>query len=302
MRRYALRQLNPFDGVLQVVESGQARAFTANGVLWRMQVQAERPEHTWRSDDHRPVRQYFSWGLWSAERGMQRVTANPILDIGAMQQAADDLAAALPEQLEALPFALVDRFEYWACDHRGRPVALIASTADADFASGSPAPAWCATTHAEHGFVSPALLAAGEPTHDGFSPRAHAQRLESAVRHQAQDRCWIERLDDGSGRRLRDGAGLSADALPLLGLRTDWNDPLLGRLAADYHEWLAPLLLTLPDLDRDTRARLERAAIKRPTLVADLFRLYPEIVDVDIITRARVEARLRRAHASSTAD
>jgi len=63
-----------------------------------------------------------------------------------------------------------------------------------------------------------------------------------------------------------------------------------------------PLLLTLPDLDRDTRARLERAAVKRPTLVADLFRLYPEVVDADIVTRARVEARLRRAHASPTAD
>ncbi len=302
MRRYALRQLNPFDGVLQVVESGQARAFTANGVLWRVQVQAERPEHTWRSDDHRPLRQYFNWGLWSAERGMQRVTANPILDIGAMQQAADALIAVLPEQLTALPFALADRFEYWACDHRGRPVALIASTAEADFACGSPAPAWCATAHAEHGFVSPALLAAGEPAHDGFSPRAHAQRLESAVRHQAQDRCWIERLDDGSGRRLRDGVRLPAAAFPPLGLRNDWHDPLLSHLAADYHTWLAPLLLTLPDLDRSTRARLERAALERPTLVANLFRLYPEVIDADIVTRARVEARLRRAHASSTAD
>lgn len=296
MRCYAVRQLNPFSGMLQVGELEMARAFTYNGILWRIQVLTERPDHTWRSGEEKTVRQYFNWGLWSRDQGLHRVTANPILDIGAMQQAADQLVAVLPDIEASLPFAQEDRFEYWACDYDGRPVALIGSTPSAETASGTPDTSWRATALGDHGFISPTLQAAGIPVHDGFSPRAHAERLESAVRHRAQSRYWFERLADGSGRRLDNDQILGPQAFPPHGLAIDWDDPLLQTLARDYLDWLAPLLLTLPDLEDTERARLERAALARATMVADLYRLYPRLIDPKLIERARVEARLREAH------
>lgn len=296
MRIYATRQLNPFSGVLQVVETGQARAFSANGVLWRIQVLADRPEHTWRSADQGVVQQqFFNWGLWSPGEGMQQVSANPLLDIGAMQQASEELLEALRQRIGELPFALADRFEYWACDYHGRPIALIASTTDTCYASGSPDTAWHATTLTDHGFESQALVGDGIPNHDGHCPRAHAERLESEVRHRAQARFWFERLADGSGRRLDNGQLLPVTEFPPLGLETTWDDPLTRALVADYVHWLAPLLLLLPLADLDQRIRLEQQARARAEMVADLFRLYPQVVQPELIEQARVEARLRRA-------
>jgi len=125
---YARRQLNPFAGVLQVVESGVARAFSANGILWRIQTVANRPDHTWRSDaGPAPVQQFFNWGMWSARRGMQQVTANPILDIGFMSGAAEELVSVLRREIDRLPFALKDHHELWACDRHGNPLALLDS-------------------------------------------------------------------------------------------------------------------------------------------------------------------------------
>lgn len=296
MQCYAVRQLNPFSGMLQVVEQEMARAFSANGTLWRIQVLTERPDHTWRSGEEKTVRQYFNWGLWSRRQGMHRVTANPILDIGAMQQAADELAAILPDLEQALPFTPQDRFEYWACDYDGKPVALIGSTLSAETACGTPDTSWRATALGDHGFVSPTLQAAGIPVHDGFSPRAHAEHLESAVRHRAQSRLWFERRADGGGRRLDNDQTLAPQAFPPLGLATDWDTPLLQELVRDYLDWLAPLLLTLPDLEDAERARLERAAAKHAVAMADLYRLYPKVIYAPLIERARVEARLRNAH------
>ena len=295
MSAYAIRQLNPFSGVLQVLETDLARAFSNNGVLWRIQVVGDRPEHTWRSTDRQVQQQFFNWGLWSAAEGLHRVSANPLLDIGAMQRAAAPLLAQLPQRQQALPFPLTDRFEYWACDYQSRPVALIASTASAQYAKGSPDTAWHATHLADHSFESAALTAAGRPNRDGYCPRAHAEYLESAVRHRAQARFWFERSADGSGRRLDNGLTLDAGAFPALGLETAWDEPLVSGLVEDYLCWQAPLLLLLPLPDTAQRARLEEQARARAELVADLYRLYPRVVRPELIEQARVEARLRRA-------
>ncbi|MCK7496205.1 MAG: hypothetical protein MZW92_38690 [Comamonadaceae bacterium] len=59
--------------------------------------------------------------------------------------------------------------------------------------------------------------------------------------------------------------------------------------------WQAVWLLTLPDLEPDTRRRLEREARRQAALVEHQFRLYPYTIDGDAITAARVEAMLRRS-------
>lgn len=294
MPAYALRQLNPYAGVLQVVETDRGRAFSSNGRVWRLQILAERPDHTWRSGGPRVQRQFFNWALWSQQEGLHKVSANPLLDIGAMQRAGEALVEALRERLAELPFALADRFEYWACDYHGRPVALIASTRHAELANGTPDTAWHASRLADHSFESPALSAAGIPNHNDYGPRAHASRLESEVRHRAQSRFWFERLPDGSGRRLDRDQRLAAAEFPRFGIATEWEQPLSRHLVRDYLDWLSPQLLLLP-MPEAQRRHLEQQARAHAERVAELFRLYPVILQPELIEQARVEARLRRA-------
>lgn len=293
MKRYAIRQLNPFTGVLQVVETNAARAFSANGGLWQLQVMAERPEHTWHSADRGTQRQFFNWALWSRDEGLHRVNANPLMDLGGMHRAGDELLEAVTASIGKLPFALADRFEFWCCDQHANPVALIASELEAKHTGGPLEKAWRATPAARDGFESPSLHRAGIPSQDASSERAHAQRLEHEVRQRSASGVWVERLEDGSRRRLDNGEPYRAP-FPALGIETRWPDPLVTQLVQDYIEWLAPLLLMLP-LAPAKRRGLEQQALRRASLVADRYLLYPEILQPEIIQEARVKARLRRA-------
>lgn len=292
MRSYAVRQLNPFRGVLQVVETASARAFSDNGILWQLQVLADRPEHTWRSADRQTHREFFNWALWSEAKGPHRINANPLMDIGAMQAAADELLEVLRGQLPRLPFPLADRFEYWLCDKRGKPVVLIASTVEPKHATGTPDTEWHATTLEEQ-FESAALSSAGVSNQDGRPTRAHAQHLENEVRRRVQDGCWFERHENGNGHRIGE-AQPNTLHFPSLGIATDWDEPLTGQLVQDYLDWHAPLLLLLP-LPAEQRRSLEPLACQRAVEVAERYRLYPQIIREDLIEQARVEARIRRA-------
>lgn len=293
---YAIRQLSPLSAVLQVVAGGYARAFSANGMLWRIQTVANRPDHTWRSLGGAPiVEQFFNWGLWSEQKGLHKVSANPILDIGAMATAADELIAKLPGEIAHLPFPLRDRFELWACDTEGNPVALLNSTLNDDDIRQIAVRPWQATATDDQGFVSATLADSGVALCDPGNPRSHADFLEQKVWQRAPASFWFRRESSGQGFGLDREITLPAAAFPSLGLIEDWDDQLTESVVADYHHWCAPFLLTLPGLDDDRRQKLEQDALERAPLVAELYRLYPKTVDPTVITRARVEARLRRS-------
>ena len=293
---YARRQLNPFAAVLQVVETEVARAFSANGLIWRIQTLANRPDHTWRSDTGTaPVQQFFNWGLWSSRRGMHEVSANPILDIGFMSDAAERLVGLLRQEIERLPFELRDHYERWACDRDGNPVALLDSAITREEMARIPVHRWCAAAADEHAFHSPRLAGAAHTTSIAAGPRAHAEYLERQVNRGGQVATWFRRNPDGSGIGLRRELRLPAGAFPEAGLREHWDDPLTAAVVRDYLDWSAPLLLTLPHLSDAQRNRLEQAALARASLVADLHRLFPTVVNPQLIERARVESRLRRS-------
>ena len=101
MRCYAVRRVNPFEGVLEVIALPRARAYSPNGTVWQVQVLAARPDHTWRSGSNAPlVEQFFGFGLRNG-RAWRR----------AGMSVADIPAAGELIGLEAKPFASLDDVE-----------------------------------------------------------------------------------------------------------------------------------------------------------------------------------------------
>lgn len=280
LNTYAKRQLNPFEGVLQIAESAQARAFSVNGRIWQIQVLTHRPEHTWRSaDTNPPSQQFFNWGLWSEEKGMQQVNANPILDLGAMTKASDDLLDALRKT--QLPYVLKDRFEYWACDADHQPIALLSS----------------ATSKPQRDFQPKSHFWSACRQND---ERLHKSDLQAQValmtgylQGQFGQYRWFERTEDGNAIRLDNLQRLTAENFPELLLRENYADPSVNSAIKDYLDWLSPLLLTLP-LSNQHRSQLETMACQQhATLVAELYRVYPKIIHPELVQKARVEATIR---------
>lgn len=303
---YGVRRLNPFYGVVQVVDTPAGRALSTDGLGWQLQVLAERPEPTWGSLNRgRARQQFFRFGRWHPDEGMTRVPVNPVLDVGAMLAAAQALIDTLQQVRSALPFALTDRYEHWLLDQALQPLALLASTVAERLMIEVETSDWQATLPAGEPFLAPSLQARGVPLQDPGSRRRHAEQLEAQVRGaagQGARRHWIRRTDDGGGASVDTGAGeltWPAAAFPVTGLRNDWPEPAEAALVADYLDWLAPRLLTLPGLPDALRLRLEHAAASHALLVEAQYRLYPKILAPQVIDAARVEARLRQAAAGA---
>lgn len=306
IRCHSLRRVNPFLGVVQVIEGDSARAISLDGVDWEIQVETRSPDGLWGSmNEGRATRRYFRFGLWSRNAGLWRVPVNPILDIGEMLAEQATILVALAEHAGALPFPLSDRYELWALDHDAMPLALLATADSAARAAKLRAEPWQAAPLTDHRFRSCVLDAEPASPAEAENPRRHAAAVERLV-HRAigtpVPEQWFERLPDGAGRGLSNRVPapladrtLSASAFPERLVRETWQTPRDRALVADYLAWLAPQLLTLQGLGDVTRARVERDACAQAVALDALYPLYPRVIDHERLDAARVEARLRRA-------
>ena len=306
-RCFALRRVNPFLGVVAIVKTDSARALSLDGVHWQIQILAHPPRGLWSGDGESDKLQYFRFGVWSAAKGLARVPLNPILDLDRMLSASQVLCERIAAALDQIPFPLAAELEQWLLDAEGLPLALIATLRDspgvrpADLAEAGAAD-WSAGARGERPFASPSLTASERGAGNRL---AHVEVLERLIR-QATGRPrgtqWFRRagdtrigLDAGAPPGCA-GRSLPAAGFPPLTLRTDWPDPRDAGLVADYIAWLSPYLLTLPGLPNETRRGLEDSARRHALVVDDLWRLYPRVLDPGLLTQARVEAKLRRAH------
>jgi hypothetical protein len=297
---FSLRQLNPFRGVLQVFLSDQARAFSADGRVWEIQVLSESPQGLWANT---PLgsRQFYTFGLWSKQTELRQVPINPLFNIGEMIGAAERLLTDLRPALDELPFPLTDRYEAWLLDEEENlPLALLQSSPTDAQRREIIRPKWRAAGEDDSGFVSETLLQRGLACHDNHNPRLHAACLEALVNERGGEnrRCqWYCRHADGSASPCDEPARhLAAEHFPPLPLSEHWPDQGERALIADYIQWKAPQLLMLPALSSSTRERLERLAVKQAMEVERLWRLYPQIHSQDLLNRARVEAKIRSAN------
>ncbi len=299
---FSIRQLNPFRGVLQVFLGQRARALSANGLVWEIQVLSDRPQGLWANMPFNG-QQFYTFGLWSANTGLRQVPINPLFNIGDMIASAEALIEALRPAQEHLPFPLADPIEAWLLDEEtAAPLALLQSCRSEEERRRISPPKWIAAERGDFSFVSEHLLQRQLPNNDGYNPRVHASFLEAMVRDRAGQtrRCvWYQRQADGSASACDDPRSrLAAERFPELPISEDWCKPEERDLIADYIRWKAPQLLMLPSLGEDTRERLERLAVNQAEAVERLWRLYPKIHNQALLNSARVEARIRTANNS----
>lgn len=280
---YGVRRVGPYMGVIQVVDVGDACAYSTNGRSWRIRQQTSSGR--------------FRWGI-------AQISASNMDDVRIVN--ADNLVAAL-RNLPPIPFPVRDRYELWLLHNRTRtPLALLRTCYKVEDMERVADPHWRPFVKTDTQFVSPTLqqLHRDKPGH--ALPTPHRDQLESQINEAARPLAvaqWFERQPDGSGighqglRLNPDDIGhlLAADDFPELLISENWEDPLQAGLVEDYHDWYAASLLAHQNLNRRTRMRLEQAACRRPQSLLASYALIPEFLDTDAIEVALVSARLMNA-------
>lgn len=285
VRSYAVRRVNPFLGVLQVIETQAGRAISANGVVWDIEVLAER-SGGWGSLNRNDTQlAFYRYGLWSLHDGLVSRPLAPHLESDPLTHKCNHLIACIRERLDHLPFELEDHRELWLFDKdRELPLALLAS-ATADGSLPSPEPR----------YWSSCIGADGVPSQRRFPGSAE---LESQVKQRAGfniKKHWITRRRDRSGTIDGRDEILPASLFPPFLITEDWPEPAQADLVSQYIQWIAPSLLTLQHLSNAQRQRLEQSLTTQAVSVEHHCQLYPEIVDQTLIKAARVQCRLQQS-------
>jgi len=104
------------------------------------------------------------------------------------------------------------------------------------------------------------------------------------------ERSGINRKGRWFDRREHDNS-----LFPALLVSQDWQSDEDASLCRRYIERQAPRLLMLHGLSTAERSRLEQSCKTNAMEVARFYNLYPEIIDTDLISTLRVQARIRAA-------
>jgi hypothetical protein len=289
IRCYALRRLNPFLGVLQVVETPSGRASSSNGLVWDIQLLTQAPADWGSLDSAHHAKAWYRYGLWSERDGLVRRPLAAQTQDSALIRDGEALVEQLRTQLDRLPFALADRRELWLLDaQQHKPLALLLALRPGDTPPRPEPRRWSGCL--------------GQQGVAGQRRFPDIEALEAQVRTRAGfniRRAWVTWNPDHSELVDAD-AGLTADSgFSAWGLREDWPEADDQARVQRYTDWAAPALLTLPYLSDEQRARLESRLSGQAVSVEYHWRLYPKVLDSNNLTAARVQASLESSSVQS---
>lgn len=307
---YSIRRLSPFQGVLQVVKTHEARALSVDGQSWHIQVRCELRRPRWGGNPANVTvyRRFVAIALWSIRDGMTRLPIDPTLDRSCLEEMSERLMPVLRAAVEQLPLSRRDSVELWLLDAKERlPLALLGSALAKRTLPKFRQLEWIPSPPGDRSFVAQSLR--DQETYPSLPQADNHRTMLANLIHKTAGRPrraqWFQREQDGTGIGLGPpeqradetpwcGERLPKSAFPQLPLRQQWVDSTERRMVADFHHWQAPFLLTLSELNDSTRESLERAARDRPMTVSALHRLYPTVLNRESINAALVEAKLRR--------
>lgn len=305
---YAQRLLNPFRGVMNIIEYQGAEAVTTDGFHWDIYVR----DMTLVEDlaNSRKVQTSdIRYGSWSPEQGLKRGALYPSEDFKQLEMLGARVYEYLLDHHDCVPFTLRDHYELWLLDRSHRPLALLNSALYEDAIEFDCPIDWRAGHDCRKTFT-PALaeqpLRMDEPDNAGD----YLTRLINTTAGPEPRAQWFRRSADGYGHGVG-GINLPADlemrslpcqAFPDFHLRLPDASPAQRQLLEAFFDWQAPCLLLLADLTGAQRAYYEQHAVRRARAVDRHYRLYPEILDIEAIRAARVEALIRASETTSDAE
>lgn len=257
------------------------RALSFNGLNWEIEVKSDRTPTLWGSLPQPSETAYFRYGLWSASEGLATRSYASHYDNNGLRPRADEVVAAVQASLSQLPFALADSHELWLLDQeQGLPLALIAAVRPEQSRPKPEPRRWSAC------LSSDIPSQPSYPNGDALTALVKA-RVGFNIRKE-----WIERHSDGSGTVLRTQTRLAAEHLSPLLLSRHWPEASQP-LVENYFNWIAPVLLTLPHLSAELRGHLEQQLHRCAATIEHHWRLYPTMIEPQLITSARVQSRLQ---------
>jgi hypothetical protein len=290
VQSYAIRRVNPFLGVLQVIKTSGGRAISSNGVVWEIDLRTERSGAWGSLNQGIKGAAYYRFGLWSADEGLINRPLAPHLDGGELKTQCDYLIECVQARLQYIPFKLIDNYELWLFDRQDkRPVALLASLAPGSKPL-SPEPKYWKSCLGANGVASQYRY-------------AESRALESLIKQTASTnicKYWVKRDDDGSGVVERNDQSFKLNYFPPFLIAEEWSNDEELSLVSEYIAWVAPSLLTLQSLSSTERDRLEHSLNIQAVSVEHHWHLYPEINDEKKLKAARVQCRLQKTSSSTS--
>jgi len=260
---YSQRLMPPYSGLVQIAESDRARAVTMDGRSWEF--------HFLQAANFRRV-------AYIRHSELARISERGATPEG---HDIDERILELTRFLAtaSLPFAAADEYEYWLLDPQDEsPLALIFSCTKAEQMSTFPVhPEWTALPAA----VMP-IESTEEEKSSNLAPVNY--RLERLVAERAGSKPkarWFRRRSS------------EPDTFPTLLLREDWENEDERDLCERYITRQSTRLLMLHGLEQADRLRMEQASRPHAKEVARFFSMYPEVVDNELMSAIRVEARIR---------
>jgi len=299
---YSQRMLNPFHGIVNVVEIEGADAVCSDGETWTLFVHGEKETAELADGTRQEVETpEVKYGVWSRHEGLKRSPIRNTADYGFVDHIGRYLLEMIRQQAYLMPFPLKDHYELWLLDSAfDLPLVLLESCCKySEIATDIPLKWRAGVTAGNHFKVCEALTRKLK----GNNPAEAVERIVNCAAGRRPRAQWFLRHTDRSGQAITDigveselsGRILPADAFPEQQLRSHWPGWVEESLVRAYLDWQAPWLLMLQHLSDGTRDRLEQAAGQRAILLAESHGLFPKVIDSGRIVAARVEASLRRA-------
>ena len=280
---YALRRLNPFLGVVQVVETPSGRASSSNGLVWDIQILTQGPAGWGSLGAANRGKAWCRYGLWSERDGLaQRSPAVHSKD-RQLRKDSEHLIEQVLRNLDRLPYALADLRELWLLDaEQQKPLALLHAMLP-NASPPRPEPHYWRGCLGQQGV-------AGQRRFPGTA------ELESQVKTRAGfniNRAWVSWNPERTTLVAGDSSLMQDDEFPAFGIREDWPDREDQQRVQRYIDWAAPAFLTLPYLNDSQRTRLESSLSDQAVSIEYHWRLYPKILDKNKLIAARVKAGLQ---------
>jgi hypothetical protein len=303
IQRHAVRLLNPFRGVMNIIEYQGAEAVTIDGINWDIYVKDMSLTRDLEQSPNMLITE-IRFGHWSETSGLRRGPIYPSEDFDEMERQGLVVYQYLLHHAQDMPFMLNDDFELWLLDQNDQPLALLGSAFAANRLYYDQPLSWT-TGMACRDFFN-------HKQNNKNTSRPFTGMLESTVKSMAgksPQAQWFHRQQDisiGLGgidlNESLEGRELENDYFPEFFIPEVIQSDIDDFIFEDYLDFLAPYLLTLPTLTVEQRTRFEQEATRQALCVERLYRLYPDIQQQKYINSARIEARLRQSSAELPVD